>query len=94
MIYGGIVEMWRFRGWLHKITGFRGWDSPKGYEFRYWLLWVWNEYDDWLFDGIHGFRILGGDFDTQPRWLNWLCWKILPFIRRYVIRRLPRRMIK
>ena len=78
--------MWRFRWWLHKSTGFRGWDSPMGFEFRYWLAWAWNQYDDWLYDGIQGFRLIGAEFGTEPRWLNRLCWWLLPVFR-YFIRR-------
>ncbi len=73
--------MWRFWCYIHKITGLRGWDPPKGYEFRYWLICVWNVYDDWLFNGVHGFRICGAEFDTEPRWLNRICWRLLPIFR-------------
>ncbi len=77
---------WNIRWYLHKLIGFRGWDSPRGFKFRYWLVWAWNDYDDWLYNGIHGFRLLGAEFDTAPRWLVHLCWKILPLFR-YFIRR-------
>jgi hypothetical protein len=73
-----------------RATGFRGWNSPKNFRgLRWWALWAWNEYDDWLFDGIHGFRILGFEFSAEPKWLDKLCWKVLPLIRRYVVHRLP-----
>jgi len=73
-----------------KVTGFRQWMRPKEFRrLRWWALMAWNEYDDWLFDGIHGFRILGFEFSTEPRWLDKLCRRILPLVRRYVIRRLP-----
>ena len=65
----------------------RQWDSPRQFSgLRYWALGVWNEYDDWLFNGIHGFRVLGFEFSTEVRWLDRLCWKLLPILR-FVIRR-------
>ena len=81
--------MWRVRWWLHKGTGFRGWDPPWGYiggSLRYWMVWAWNEYDDWLYNGIHGFRLVGAEFDTYPRWLEKLSWRLLPLFRA-IIRR-------
>ena len=78
--------MWRLRWWLWRHIGLRGWDPPKGFEVRYWLIHVWNEYDDWLYNGIHGFRVLGAEFFTQPRWLNWACWRILPLLRFFIRR--------
>lgn len=87
--------MWRLRWWLHKAIGLQTWERPSEFiRLRAWALWAWNEYDDWLFDGIHGFRILGCEFDTAPRWLNRVCWKILPLIRRYVVKRLPTNYIQ
>ncbi|KKL11660.1 hypothetical protein LCGC14_2543550 [marine sediment metagenome] len=82
--------IWSFRWWLHKTTGYRDYFSPSDFiALRYWLFWAWNEYDDWLYDGIHGFRICGHEFDTFPRWLNWASWKLLPVFRLF-IRRPPR----
>lgn len=47
-----------------------------------WLWWIWNEYDDWLYNGIHGFRILGLEINQAPDCL----WKLLPIIR-FIVRR-------
>jgi len=80
--------MWRIRHWIHKVTGFRGWESSKRYRsFRCWLVWAWNEYDDWLYNGIHGLRILGAEFDVYPRWLDRLCWRFLPIFRFFIRRK-------
>lgn len=71
--------IWHIR---YKLVGFKQWCKPSEfYSLRDWLLCVWNEYDDWLYNGIHGFRILGFEFETTPRWLDKLCWKLLPLIR-------------
>lgn len=79
--------MWKVWWMFHKVTGFRQWESPKRFKsLRGWALWCWNEYDDWLYNGIHGIRILGAEFDTEPKWISKLCWKLLPFLR-FVIRR-------
>ena len=78
--------MWYLRNWFYRFTGFKSWVLPGGYQFRYWLLWAWNEYDDWLYDGIHGFRIIGAEFDTHPRWLERLCWRLLPLFRFFIRR--------
>ena len=74
---------------LYKLSGkvIRRWARPKEfYDLRGWALWAWNEYDDWLYNGIHGFRILGFEFSTEVRWLDRLCWKLLPIFR-FIARR-------
>ena len=59
------------------------WESPSEFHsLRDWAFWIWNEYDDWLYNGIHGFRILGLEIGQAPNWL----WKLLPLCR-FVIRR-------
>lgn len=82
--------MMNIRMFLYWKLGFQHYVRPKDCQSsRYWALWVWNEYGDWLFEGIHGFRILGLEFTTEPRWIDKACWKILPVIRKLVIRRIP-----
>ena len=80
------MSMWfRFRWWLHSTTGYKEFLSPSGTDhLRSWFFWAWNEYDDWLYDGIHGFRICGLEFDTFPRWLSWASWKLLPIFRFFI----------
>ena len=48
---------------------------------RAWLFYVWNEYDDWLYNGIHGFRICGLEVGQVNGWLDKVCWRLLPIIR-------------
>lgn len=72
-------------GLTHRVI--RQWEAPSEFSsFRGWALWVWNEYDDWLYNGIHGFRVLGFEFSTETRWLDKVCWKLLPVLR-LIIRR-------
>jgi hypothetical protein len=74
--------MWRIRHQFYKITGIRQWERPSAMgDFAAWCLWAWNEYDDWLYNGIHGFRILGFEFGCENKGLNWICWRLLPVIR-------------
>ena len=68
------------------------WDSPSEFYFTNlygkqnhllaWVWCIWNEYDDWLYNGIHGFRILGLEIGQAPHWL----WKLLPIIRYFIHR--------
>lgn len=65
--------MWKYR--LH-------WDSPSAYkQLRWWAFGIWNEYDDWLYNGVHGFRVLGWNVDMVHGRLEKFLWRILPVIR-------------
>jgi hypothetical protein len=83
--------MWRIRYLFYKITGIRQWEKPSSIgSLRGWFLWAWNEYDDYLYNGIHGFRIMGFVFTCEQPVLNWLCWKLLPIFR--LLNRRPERI--
>ena len=58
------------------------WSRPSDYaHWRWWAFHVWNEYDDWLFNGVHGLRIFGLNIGVLPRWLDKFFWKLLPMLR-------------
>ena len=44
---------------------YRGWDSPKGFELRYWIFHVWNVWDEFKWfneQDVQGLRIFGFEF--------------------------------
>ena len=67
------------------------WASPSEFYFtnlygkqnnlRWWAFHIWNEYDDWLFNGVHGFRLLGLEVNQVVGLLDSFFWKLLPIIR-------------
>lgn len=58
------------------------WYRPSEYKrLRWWAFGIWNEYDDWLYNGVHGFRVLGLNVGQVTGWLDRLFWKMLPAIR-------------
>ena len=66
------------------------WDSPKEYtHLCWWFFHIWNEYDDWLFNGVHGIRIIGLNIGRIPHWIDKLMWKLLPIFR-FINRRAER----
>ena len=53
----------------------------KQHHLAWWAFGIWNEYDDWLYNGVHGFRILGIEVNQVVGTLDKLFWKLLPIIR-------------
>jgi len=81
-IYPRLLAKWHVR-WCSPIPNFYftnlyGQQNNLGA----WVWCIWNEYDDWLYNGIHGFRILGFEVNQAPQWL----WKILPILRFFLRR--------
>ncbi len=65
------------RRWYHL-----DWDRPSEYaHLRWWAFHIWNEYDDWLFNGVHGLRFMGLNVGVIPTWLDKVFWKVLPVLR-------------
>lgn len=58
------------------------WTKPSEYfSLRWWVFHIWNEYDDWLYNGVHGFRLLGLEVNMVQGLLDKFFWKLLPVLR-------------
>ena len=63
--------------WFTNLYGKYG----KQHHLASWAFAIWNEYDDWLYNGVHGFRVLGFEVNQVCGWLDKMFWKLLPIIR-------------
>jgi len=72
------MKLWHWLQWKYHLE----WIPPSDcLSLRWWAFNVWNEYDDYLYNGIHGFRFLGFNIGQVNGWLDKMCWKLLPVIR-------------
>ena len=81
------MKMINYLRWKYHLA----WDPPSEYvNIWNWVFCIWNEYDDWLYNGVHGFRVLGLNIGMVSGLLDRLFWKILPVVR-FINRRPERR---
>ena len=68
----------RYLQWKYHIQ----WTKTSEYtSLSWWAFGIWNEYDDWLYNGVHGFRFFGLEINQVTGLLDKFFWKVLPAVR-------------